>query len=347
MAATTRLLLIDEDDEARNRIVGELTGEQTDVALFACESMDKGLQALSSDGIFDCVLVDFSRPDSAGLEFIALAAAQSVTLPVVMLTGECTGRGVEALRAGAEDYLVKCDLKPGELLRAIRHAIVRHRIRTEQESREALLRVLCFCDPLTGVLNRRGLEDACSSLSACQRVSALLVDCDDFKSVNSRYGHAAGDRALCGMSKLLRAGLREGDHVARVGGDEFIVLLPDTLLEDAIRIAERTQHRIARGDGNAPAVTVSIGVAEVPSDARTATAILECTQRALSNSKRLGKNRVSALWPDGSSAYRCFDQRDRDLSRLMQALPPEPAQALEVLGRAIDRISIRRERSAG
>jgi len=341
----TRLLLIDERPQDIAQCMRMPQASHLD--LVACNTAMEGLRALETQDPFDCVIVDFSDQDSPGLEFIDLARSNSTSPPVLMLTSTCTGRGVEALRAGAEDYLVKEDLQPGELFRAVKHAIVRHRIRAQLEAREAQLKTLACYDPLTGVLNRRGLEDAFATLNEHASVTALLIDCDDFKSVNSRFGHAAGDRALCTVADVLRAGLRDRDHLARVGGDEFIVLMPHISLDEAIGIADRLQYRIAHADAAGPRVTVSIGVASLPSTVRTATDILQCTQAALAESKRRGKNAVASLPGIPQSAYDNHAQRENDLSRILSLLPVEPERAIEILSLATHQISMSGQRRTG
>jgi diguanylate cyclase len=346
MMTATRLLLIDDDPLGRKRFESDLAQTGHHVDFVSRSSIEEGLTALKHENRIDCVLIDSSRTHGADLDFIGRARSLKFSPPILVLTGKYGVQGLEALRAGAEDYLVKSDLQPGEIFRAVQHAIVRHRIRREMEDREAQLRTLSFCDPLTGVLNRRGLDNACADLNARQRLSALLLDCDNFRAVNSRFGHAVGDRTLVAVSSRLRTGLRDVDHLARVGGDEFIVLLPNTAIEDATRIAERIQAQFKRGDGSTPSVTLSIGVSEIPVEQRNTTGILECTQLALARSKILGKDRVTAHSGNRPTSYHSMADRERDVTRLLEALPPSLEQAIDVLGEAMHRISKQDRRSA-
>ena len=342
----TRLLLIDEDSLSRTRLASDLAERENNLDFIGRSTLEEGLAALRTENPIDCILVDSSRTDAGNLEFIGQVRALQFSPPILVLTGRYGVRGLEALRAGAEDYLVKSDLQPGDLFRSMQHAIVRHRIRRELEDREAQLRTLSYCDPLTGALNRRGLDDACEGLSPRQRLSALLLDCDDFRAINSRFGHAVGDRTLVAVSNRLRSGLRDVDHLARVGGDEFIVLLPNTSIEDATRIAERIQSQFCQTDGTTPSVTLSIGASEIPPEQRHATGILECTQLALARSKIMGKDRVTAHSRDRSTSYHSMADREGDVLRLLATVPASLDQAIDVLGEAMHRISKQDKRSA-
>ncbi len=119
-------------------------------------------------------------------------------------------------------------------------------------------------DPLTGLLNRRSFEEqATSTLDGAELYSLVMADLDNFKTLNDVHGHSTGDRALRRFAEALRSVTRAGDVVARIGGEEFIVLLPLTPAADAAALAERIRARLAERDGVAePPFTVSLGVAE-------------------------------------------------------------------------------------
>lgn len=156
-------------------------------------------------------------------------------------------------------------------------------------------------DPLTGILNRRGLERRIRRLrgggmSGQKRSAVLLVDVDDFKAINEEHGHAVGDRLLVAVAERLEDGARLSDPVARIGGDEFLVLLPDTSPLEAVRVAERMRSEVARPvpvPGGDVAITCSIGVASVRAGGLTVEGAIESARNELSSSKGGGKNRVS------------------------------------------------------
>ena len=155
-------------------------------------------------------------------------------------------------------------------------------------------------DVLTEVFNRRGLlRWLGAELNRATRdggsTAALLIDCDEFKSVNDTYGHSVGDRVLQETALRIVNAVRDEDAVGRIGGDEFLVILPNTQVAEAILVGERIRLAVADGDLLQPekaSMTVSVGVARVPSSATGIDTVLELTQAALHKSKTGGKNQV-------------------------------------------------------
>ncbi len=173
------------------------------------------------------------------------------------------------------------------------------------------LEQLALEDPLTGLMNRRGLQRILSrEIRWANRegatLLAILVDLDDFKRVNDLYSHAAGDAVLAEAARRLREALRATDYAARIGGDEFMVLLPKTPPNEGVAVSER----IRRGLSASPAmhgalripVTASLGVVEVTDKVPTVDELLTLTHATLRESKEGGKNRASYHWmPRGRS----------------------------------------------
>jgi diguanylate cyclase (GGDEF)-like protein len=158
----------------------------------------------------------------------------------------------------------------------------------------ARLAALTQLDALTGVLNRRGL-DAELAQAASAGGAVIVVDVDHFKQVNDRFGHAIGDRVLRQVAEVLGAVTRRGDRVARLGGEEFVVLLRDTSIEAAVRVAERARERLAAMAVDTPAgpvaITASFGVAEALAAGWPSTALARA-DAAMYEAKRAGRNRV-------------------------------------------------------
>ncbi|ALB64755.1 diguanylate cyclase [Cronobacter condimenti 1330] len=158
-------------------------------------------------------------------------------------------------------------------------------------------------DPLLNIANRRQLErDIHRALQHCgkgaQPAALMFIDIDDFKAANDRYGHEAGDRLLVRFSEILRHATRPGDTVARFGGDEFVVLLPDTPLASACGVADRIMAQAAQVDvfpDNALRCTLSIGIARATPQMSGAAQWLKAADDALYSAKREGKNRIYAL----------------------------------------------------
>ena len=169
---------------------------------------------------------------------------------------------------------------------------------SERKVFEAELRNLAVTDTLTGVWNRRhGTELLAADLSARrpgQALSLLMLDIDHFKTINDTFGHQAGDHVLIEIASRLRRSLRGNDMVARWGGEEFVVLLRDCALPDALRVAEDIRAAIAELPfGAMGSLTVSVGVAEARAG-EDLTTWLERADQALYRAKRSGRNEVAA-----------------------------------------------------
>jgi diguanylate cyclase (GGDEF)-like protein len=182
-------------------------------------------------------------------------------------------------------------------------AVFNDMVRRLREGRVELER-LSVTDELTGLANRRHLdaelEREVQRHARHKRACAvLMLDVDRFKSLNDTHGHPAGDAVLRQLARILLENTRKGDTVARFGGEEFLVILPETSKDDACRLAERIRSAVEERafvfvDGEAIHRTVSVGVASYPEDALNAVALVQCADEALYRAKRAGKNCV--LW---------------------------------------------------
>lgn len=185
----------------------------------------------------------------------------------------------------------------------LRDVTQRNQMMLELARANEKLESLVMHDPLTGLLNRRGLEAVLTrTVAASSRTNAplsvMLVDCDEFKSINDAGGYTGGDTALQLVAEVLRASTRPSqDHVSRIGGDEFMVLLPETTEAEALVVAERIRlgvrdRPLQLTAGTSSSMTVSLGLAIVP-HAADLTAVIALTQSSLQRSKREGKDRIT------------------------------------------------------
>jgi len=294
-----RILLID-DDRLQFRLTqahfGNFRAEHFD--LDWAGTFEDGLARLLSGDYVACLL-DYQLGPRNGLELIRRAVAAGCRTPIVFLTAESSERvDIDAMNAGALDYLVKGEISPAALERSLRYAL------KLGDTLEALRR-LATRDPLTGLLNRREFdrilgEERDRSHRFGHSLALVLVDVDHFKSVNDTHGHPAGDAVLREIARRLADQIRTVDRVARYGGEEFALIL----LESDRATAHETARRVCAAVERDPIfahetlplhLTVSAGVAVFPDNAATAEGLVEAADKALYAAKAGGRNRAIAF----------------------------------------------------
>ena len=261
------------------------------------DTYQAGLQKLC-EGNYGVCLLDYRLDDGQdGLQLLKTARAAGNQTPTIFLTAETDpALDEQALQAGAMDFLVKAEFTPRMLARSVRYAI---KLGDTLEQ----LRLLATRDPLTGLRNRREFErllaDEWQRCARFQRPFALVVaDIDHFKKVNDTHGHQAGDAVLKHVANLLAGQLRTVDHLARVGGEEFAIIMVETGAKDALETIQRLLALLAESPCALPdsaesvTVTISAGIAMMPEDADTTQALFEAADKALYSAKRTGRNRV-------------------------------------------------------
>ncbi len=160
---------------------------------------------------------------------------------------------------------------------------------------------LAYIDPLTGLANQRGLQRALEQTAALantkrQPLALLVIDLDDFRRYNTLWGHLVGDAALQAFAHAIRSAMQGRHFVARVGGEEFAVLLPDTGEGEARAVAAHIHEAIASGSGGLPSpFTASIGIGIYPNDVPDAFSLYAVADTAMTMAKRAGKNRTFAF----------------------------------------------------
>jgi two-component system cell cycle response regulator len=204
---------------------------------------------------------------------------------------------------GVNDYLVR-PVDRNELVARCRTQLRRKRFQDYLREKFQQGLELAITDSLTGLYNRRYMESHLKAMvedgvQSEKPVSLLIFDIDFFKSVNDTYGHAAGDTVLKEFAQRISQNVRGVDLACRMGGEEFVVVMPDTDLSYAMMVAERLRQRVGEitfnvEDGLDINVTVSIGIAVVEGDCNTAEKLLERADTALYRAKRDGRNRVVA-----------------------------------------------------
>lgn len=314
------ILLVEDDLDFANILKIRLGKERNpSLAITISPSLERALDSLRINH-YDLILLDLMLPDSSGIETFSKIKAEAKHKPVVIITGLDNDQvAIDAVRRGAEDYLVKSDISSRFLTRIIHHAIDRHRIKEKLASvtgrlRETSLRLekMALIDPLTELFNRRGLQQALTRelqlmLREGHGLLALLLDIDNFKHINDSLGHPVGDMLLKEIAKKIKEVVRESDHVARIGGDEFILLLPKTSHGEGIHLAERIRMTIADtviyvSDRDTLQITASIGLTPVSSNVTSVDELLAIANPLLRQSKQKGKNCISLDEEEVSSA---------------------------------------------
>jgi diguanylate cyclase (GGDEF)-like protein len=307
-STATRLLIVDDDVRYARALSELLTESFTDILLTHVTTIDDACNRVEA-GAVDMVILDLGLPDADGLEALERLHDCVNEIPIIVLTSRSDeALALAALKSGAEDYLVKDTVDQSTLARSVRYALERHRVirdlsrvTKELQIANTSLEKLTLLDPLTELLNRRGLQQALSrELKRIERegidVLVLLVDIDDFKRVNDSFGHAVGDVALQEIALRLRNCVRGNDYACRIGGDEFLLLLPNADRDEASRIAERARVSIAtmviQHSAGTPRLTASVAAMLLRHDTPSIDELLTRAHQLLQRSKREGKNRV-------------------------------------------------------
>lgn len=307
--AKARILLV-EDNKTQAKIISNCLAKNG----YEIVHVDNGMSAIKAakSEKIDIVLLDLVLPDIDGNEVCRWLKLNydTKTIPIIMLTvkGESNDK-VAGLEAGADDYLQK-PFDENELNARI---YARLRVKSQQDELQQMNRqletmltrveTLATMDSLTGLFNRRRFESIMSNeFKKCQRylypLSCMMIDIDHFKEINDTFGHQIGDEVLREVARNIQGCIREVDTLARWGGEEFVVLSPNTTKENAVRAAERilksiSAHRFA-GIG-ARTIAVSIGVAGIPDpQIETTEKLIHAADLAMYAAKRKGRARVES-----------------------------------------------------
>jgi two-component system, cell cycle response regulator len=298
-----RVLLVDDRKASYERIAGILTAEHTvDVEPNPQEAL---FHAAETD--YECLIVSLGLENFDGLRLCSQVRSLDRTrgVPILMLAeAEDNARLLRGLEIGVNDYLVR-PIDRNELLARVRTQIRRRRYTARLRDNVQQSIEMAITDGLTGLYNRRYMESHLATLveQAAGRgkpLSLLVLDIDFFKSINDTHGHDAGDDVLREFAVRVRKSIRGIDLACRYGGEEFVVVMPETDVAVAALVAERIRRRIA-GEPFAIAqgakaidVTLSIGLAALGSPADTGATVLKRADQALYRAKRDGRNRVVA-----------------------------------------------------
>lgn len=275
-----RLLAVDDDRNYLRRLQIVLTRAGFDVV--TATDGPTALDRIRRDRDISVLLIDLSMPGMDGIETVrhAREASSFPGLYAILLTAsDGTEVKLRALDSGLDDFLTKSS-SDSEILAKLRSAARRLEMERRLHLENEELQTLALTDELTRIANRRALFRAADEMLASGKtMSVALFDLDRFKQINDTYGHLVGDRILADVAACLNEHTRIGDLIARYGGDEFVLLLPETTATEARQITERIRERIAqlRWDlgGREINVAVGTGLATAGSGSSIATLLAE------------------------------------------------------------------------
>lgn len=285
-----RILIADDDADLLETLV-ELLGERYEVKV--ASSGREALDYLRKEP-FELAIVDLGLPDVDGFELAEKIATTAEIPPAFMFLSAQTSTNakVKGLHLGAADYVTK-PFDPDELLARISRIVA-------TVERERSLQADALTDPLTGLANYRSLAQTLHrELERAKRydlpLSLMTIDVDDLKRINDEGGHSAGNEAILTIARILQSGVRKFETVARQGGDELAIVLPNTTAEEAMRLADRLRHEVSQATVRGRPLSISIGVAsrEKGDDVTDVRALVDRSDEALYRAKRAGRNRVA------------------------------------------------------
>ncbi len=296
-----RILIVDDRPASYERIADMLSKEQT----VAIDSDPNHALFHAADGNYDLVIVSLGLENFDGLRLCSQIRSLERTrnVPILALTEpDNNTRMLRGLEIGVNDFLVR-PIDRNELLARVRSQ-VRKRRYTERLRDSVLMSIeMAITDALTGLFNRRYMESHLGTLieqaaSRGKPLATLIIDIDYFKSINDTHGHDAGDDVLRDFALRIKRSIRGIDLACRYGGEEFVLVMPETDMAVAAMVAERLRRRIAgepfaiqQGAKTIP-VTISIGIAALRGKEDTAASLLKRADQALYRAKRDGRNRV-------------------------------------------------------
>jgi diguanylate cyclase (GGDEF)-like protein len=287
-----KILIIDDSPDALALAKARLSKEHYE--LITADNGMAGLEIASVESP-DLILLDLDMPGMSGFEVCrALKRDNDLRMiPVIFLSGSDSSHDkVKGLDIGAVDYVAK-PFNAFELSARVNAALRTKRL-------QDLLIEHSKIDPLTGLINRRGLmERLHQEWERIQRhggsLSFIMCDVDQFKQINDTYGHTMGDKVLCAIARVLLSQCRKTDLVSRYGGEEFAVIVPEVTAAEAAQLAERCRQNIASIclsiGTETVSITASFGVADA-ADATSQDALIQQSDEALYHAKNTGRNRV-------------------------------------------------------
>lgn len=295
-----RILAVDDDLPYLKYIQLVLTRAGFDVELAA--DGKQAIERIGKQPHVDLLLIDLGMPDLDGIETVRLIhqVAPIPPLYTILLTAkDGTEVKLRAFDSGLDDFITKRSPE-SEIIAKIRSAARRLELERRLHIENEALQSLALTDELTGIANRRALFRAGEDiLQSGRQLSVVLFDLDRFKQINDAHGHLVGDHILADVAATFKTHTRYGDLIGRYGGDEFLLLLPDTGVEEARPIATRLLNKIRQLkwslNGRLLTINAQSGVAGATAGSTTLPELLATCDQALYKGKKGSKRQSSGL----------------------------------------------------
>jgi len=306
------VLLVDDSPQMRENLKDALRN-----TFSAFVEAEDGLSAIKAfvEEKPGFIITDVEMPSIDGYRFIKTIREMEDgrDVPIILLSGarDSLQKKLTGFNLGASDFLIKPFDAP-ELEAWVKSLIKIRDLLRELREKNALLEKLATTDELTGLYNRRHFFNAVKDQMSLGlrhgfKIACMLIDIDNFKKINDTWGHVAGDDVLRKAGQLLKASKRDGEILARFGGEEFVLCLFNTNRESSERAAERFRSLVGSHDFSSPLypalrITVSIGLAIYPQEAiESIDDLLRAADKAMYRSKAEGKDRVTTYeWAPAS-----------------------------------------------